>query len=98
MKMKSLLITASIVAYSSSVFASELVYRPINPSLGGDPLNGNFLLSAASAQTDDAGGGSPDFSIDFPDFGGITQPTPTPTPLPEVPTAPTAAAAPATGG
>lgn len=54
--------------------ASELVYRPINPSLGGDPLNGNWLLSQATAQTE--GGGSPGFSIDFPDFGGVPQPDP----------------------
>lgn len=51
--------------------ASELVYRPINPSLGGDPLNGNWLLSQATAQTE--GGGSPGFSIDFPDFGNAPQ-------------------------
>jgi len=30
--------------------ASELVYKPINPSFGGNPLNGNFLLGKASAQ------------------------------------------------
>lgn len=63
--------------------ASELVYRPINPSLGGDPLNGNWLLSQATAQT--AGGGSPGFSIDFPDFGSVPQPPAEPEILPEVP-------------
>ena len=30
--------------------ASELVYTPINPSFGGNPLNGNFLLGKAQAQ------------------------------------------------
>ncbi len=30
--------------------ASELVYTPINPSFGGNPLNGNFLLSKAQSQ------------------------------------------------
>jgi len=30
--------------------ASELVYKPINPSFGGNPLNGSFLLGKASAQ------------------------------------------------
>lgn len=62
--------------------ASQLVYRPTNPSLGGDPLNGNWLLSQATAQSE--GGSGPGFSIDFPDFGGVTQPTPTPNPLPPV--------------
>ena len=35
---------------TSSTNASELVYRPINPSFGGNPLNGNFLLGKAQAQ------------------------------------------------
>ncbi|WP_235839633.1 curli assembly protein CsgF [Cognaticolwellia mytili] len=35
---------------SSSVMASELVYTPINPSFGGNPLNGNFLLGKAQSQ------------------------------------------------
>lgn len=30
--------------------ASELVYKPINPSFGGNPLNGSFLLGKANAQ------------------------------------------------
>jgi hypothetical protein len=75
--------TAAIVGAS----ASELVYRPVNPSFGGDPLNGNWLLSQSTAQT--SGGGSPGFTIDFPDFGGVPQPNPDPTPLPEVPGNPT---------
>jgi hypothetical protein len=76
---------AALALAASAASASELVYRPINPSLGGDPLNGNWLLSQATAQT--AGGGSAGFTIDFPDFGGIPQPTePTdPTQLPTVP-------------
>jgi curli production assembly/transport component CsgF len=84
--MKLIAAIASVMALAAGVVgaqASELVYRPINPSLGGDPLNGNWLLSQATAQT--AGGGSPGFSIDFPDFGGIPQPEPTPVPVPEVP-------------
>jgi curli production assembly/transport component CsgF len=74
------LIVAGVLA-TGAVSASELVYKPINPSFGGDPLNGNWLLSQATAQT--AGGGSPGFSIDFPDFGGIPQPDPDPDPLPD---------------
>jgi len=33
-----------------SVNASELVYTPINPSFGGNPLNGSFLMGKAQAQ------------------------------------------------
>ncbi|PSJ60810.1 curli assembly protein CsgF [Pseudaminobacter soli (ex Li et al. 2025)] len=61
----------SLLGATALAPASELVYRPINPSFGGDPLNGNWLLSQATAQT--KGGGSPGFTIDFPDFGGIPQ-------------------------
>jgi len=31
-------------------FAQQLVYTPINPSFGGSPLNGNWMLSQAQAQ------------------------------------------------
>jgi curli production assembly/transport component CsgF len=30
--------------------ATELVYAPLNPSFGGNPLNGSFLMSVAGAQ------------------------------------------------
>lgn len=75
--------TLTVVAASSSV-ASELVYRPINPSLGGDPLNGNWLLSQATAQGEGASSSGPGFTIDFPDFGGVPQPDPDPVELPDV--------------
>ncbi len=90
MNFKSLAIATLVLTYAGSAIASELVYRPINPSLGGDPLNGNWLLSQATAQGDGAeGGGTPGFSIDFPDFGGVTQPPSNPVDLPDVPTGPT---------
>jgi curli production assembly/transport component CsgF len=72
--------SALIALAASSASATDLIYKPINPSFGGDPLNGNWLLSQATAQTE--GGGAPGFTIDFPDFGGIPQP-PEPT-APEV--------------
>ena len=34
----------------STAYATELVYTPINPSFGGNPLNGNFLLQKAQLQ------------------------------------------------
>ena len=39
-----------LLAMSTSVLATELVYEPLNPSFGGNPLNGSFLLSKANAQ------------------------------------------------
>lgn len=52
--------------------ATEMVYYPLNPSFGGNPLNGPVLLNEAQAQnkyTDpDAGGGS--------DLAGATPQTP----------------------
>lgn len=39
---------AFLPAFISS--ATELVYTPINPSFGGSPLNGSYLLSKAQAQ------------------------------------------------
>ncbi|HEY8593634.1 MAG TPA: curli assembly protein CsgF [Devosiaceae bacterium] len=35
---------------ASSAGAADLVYTPINPSFGGNPLNSSHLLSIASAQ------------------------------------------------
>lgn len=32
--------------------ATELVYTPVNPSFGGSPLNGTFLMNQATAQND----------------------------------------------
>jgi curli production assembly/transport component CsgF len=48
---------------ATPVLASSLVYTPTNPTFGGNPLNGTFLLS--QAQTQGAGaksGNSPDLS------------------------------------
>ncbi|KHL69934.1 MULTISPECIES: curli assembly protein CsgF [Pseudomonas] len=42
----------------ASVQASELVYTPINPSFGGNPLNGGWLLGNAQAQNDHSAPGS----------------------------------------
>lgn len=83
MKTAATTLAFALLLLSGAAQASQLVYRPTNPSLGGDPLNGNWLLSQATAQSE-GGGSSPGFSIDFPDFGGVTQPDPDPTDLPEV--------------
>ncbi len=39
-----------ITTLSFSVCATEIIYTPINPSFGGNPLNANMLLSKAQAQ------------------------------------------------
>jgi len=56
---------ALIVASASApAFASEIVYHPVNPNFGGNPLNGSALLSQAQAQGEGVKSGSqgPDLS------------------------------------
>ncbi|WP_275557205.1 MULTISPECIES: curli assembly protein CsgF [unclassified Pseudoalteromonas] len=36
--------------HSENSMATELVYKPINPAFGGNPLNANMLLSKAQSQ------------------------------------------------
>jgi curli production assembly/transport component CsgF len=43
-------IAAISMSASAPAFASELVYHPVSPTFGGNPLNGSFLLSTAQAQ------------------------------------------------
>ena len=40
------------LAVSMTASASELIYRPTNPSFGGNPLNSSHLLGTANAQND----------------------------------------------
>jgi len=47
--------------------ASELVYHPVNPTFGGNPLNGSFLLSTAQAQGQGTKSGA-----QSPDLSGLT--------------------------
>jgi curli production assembly/transport component CsgF len=48
--MKYALVTiASWISYVCSANA-DMVYKPINPSFGGDPFNANFLQSMATSQ------------------------------------------------
>lgn len=43
------LLFASALLFSGICGASELVYTPVSPSFGGNPLNGSTLLSSAQA-------------------------------------------------
>ncbi|WP_353475372.1 curli assembly protein CsgF [Salipiger sp. H15] len=51
--MKSAIIRASLILLvASPACAGDLVYKPINPSFGGNPLNSSHLLGTANAQRD----------------------------------------------
>ena len=39
-------------ALAGPAAAGDLVYQPVNPSFGGNPLNGSFLLNNAQLQND----------------------------------------------
>uniref|UniRef100_A0A486XRX9 Curli production assembly/transport component CsgF n=1 Tax=Rheinheimera sp. BAL341 TaxID=1708203 RepID=A0A486XRX9_9GAMM len=45
-------ISIVLLALCYPCIATELVYQPINPSFGGNALNGNFLLQKAQSQND----------------------------------------------
>ncbi len=51
---------------SGLALAGELIYEPINPSFGGDPLVGNYLLNKAQSQDDNE-------DPDAPDFGSFSE-------------------------
>lgn len=41
---------ATVIAWPGTARATELVYQPVNPAFGGNPLNGPALLGNAQAQ------------------------------------------------
>lgn len=49
--MRTMIIALAALAcsFAASAHASPIVYEPVNPTFGGNPLNGNFLLESASA-------------------------------------------------
>lgn len=55
-------------------WATEQVYHPISPALGGNPTNGPFLLSTAQAQGEGVNSGNNGPTINFPN---LTPTTPT---------------------
>lgn len=51
MRVSALLLTATLsLGIGSAAVASQIVYHPVNPTFGGNPLNGTPLLSSAQAQ------------------------------------------------
>ncbi|TVK91499.1 curli production assembly protein CsgF [Shewanella algae] len=64
MTLRMLIAAGALLAFAGQ--ATELVYTPINPGFGGNPLNGSFLLSKAQAQNDNqAAGNEKDFVTRF---------------------------------
>lgn len=55
------------ITASAPALASEMVYHPVNPTFGGNPLNGSFLLSTAQAQGEGTKSGA-----QSPDLSGLT--------------------------
>lgn len=60
--------TLGSLVLSTSAFATEQVYHPVNPVFGGNPLNGSYLLSQAQAQ----GLGVKSGASQQPDLSGLT--------------------------
>ena len=62
-------LSAALILGSGAAVAGELIYRPINPSFGGNPLLGNHLLNKAQAQDTKKDPNAPDFGrfseVDF---------------------------------
>lgn len=48
--MRKVIFILGAVLFSTSSFASQLVYQPINPTFGGNPMNGTMLMNKAQAQ------------------------------------------------
>jgi curli production assembly/transport component CsgF len=55
------------VGLLNPALATEQVYHPISPALGGNPANGAFLLSTAQAQGEGVNSGN-----QGPDLSGLT--------------------------
>lgn len=51
----------------AAAIASEMVYHPVTPTFGGNPLNGSALLSTAQAQGEGVKSGS-----QGPDLSGLS--------------------------
>jgi Type VIII secretion system (T8SS), CsgF protein len=67
-----------MIGFVTPAFATEQVYHPISPVLGGNPLNGSFLLSTAQAQGEGVNSGNQGPTINFPNFTPTTPSQTTP--------------------
>lgn len=57
-------------ALGSSAMASQLLYTPIDPSFGGNPLNGSFLMGIAQQE---ASRNAPGADLASLDLSGLSQ-------------------------
>jgi len=60
-------VTVVGITASAPALASQMVYHPVNPTFGGNPLNGSSLLSTAQAQGQGVKSGA-----QGPDLSGLT--------------------------
>lgn len=62
-------LSVALIVGAGAAVAGELIYQPINPSFGGNPLLGNHLLNKAQAQDTNKDPNAPDFGrfseVDF---------------------------------
>jgi curli production assembly/transport component CsgF len=65
--MQIFILCGGLVGGPITASASSLLYTPVNPTFGGNPLNGTFLLSTAQAQGKGASSGA-----NSPDLSGLT--------------------------
>jgi curli production assembly/transport component CsgF len=65
--MAAMAVTVSALGGIAAASASGIVYHPVNPSFGGNPLNGSTLLSTAQAQGNGVKSGS-----QGPDLSGLS--------------------------
>ena len=47
---RDILFVTTLLSFNTITTSGELVYQPINPNFGGNPLNGSYLLNSAQAQ------------------------------------------------
>lgn len=48
--MKTTIALSTFFLVAGTASATQMVYEPVNPSFGGDPMNGSFLLQKAQSQ------------------------------------------------
>lgn len=47
---KTLMVTIALFIFNTPAFSGDLVYEPVNPSFGGNPLNGSWMYTSAQIQ------------------------------------------------
>lgn len=50
--MKTTITLSTLIFVAGTASATQMVYEPVNPSFGGNPMNGSFLLQKAQSQND----------------------------------------------